>query len=93
MEKQQLVSKIIKISIGIVFAIFFVVLLAQYITMAQISAKQKRLDAQVETQQEEYDKISKEYDDISENYEDYITDYVRDNFDYVADGEILINKN
>lgn len=92
MERQQLISKIIKISIGIVFAIFFVVLLAQYITMAQLSNKQKQLDAQIEAEQTELDKKTKEYDEIAENYEDYITDYVRDNYDYVADDEILINK-
>ena len=94
MEKQQLISKIIKISIGILFAVFFVVLLAQYITMAQISNKQSKLDAQIEAQQEELDKKTAEYDELSDadKYNEYVTDYVRDNFDRVAEDEVLINK-
>lgn len=92
MERQQLISKIIKISIGIIFAVFFVILLSQYITMAQLSAKQQNLTNELQTQTTEYEKLNEEYESIAENYEDYVTDYTRDNYDYSSEGDILINK-
>ena len=92
MEKQQLVSKIIKISISILFVVFFVILLGQYITMAQLNAKQSKLDGELNSKTEQYQTLNNEYEQISQNYEDYVTDYARDNFDYVAEDEILINK-
>lgn len=92
MEKQQLISKIIKISIGIIFAVFFVILLSQYITMAQLDAKQKNLDNELKTQTEQYDALNEQYRHIADNYEEYVTDYVRDNFDYSNEEDILINK-
>lgn len=92
MEKQELYTKIIKICIGAIFAIFFVVLLSQYISIAQLKAKQANLNNEYATQSQKYSDLTNEYNDISNNYDDYATDYARDNYDYVADGEILINK-
>ena len=92
MEKQKLISNIIKVSIAILFAIIFIVLFSQYITMAQLKNKNSKLDAELANTKQQYDDLSQQYDDISNNYEDYVTDYVRDNYDYVEDGEILINK-
>ena len=92
MDKQQFVSKVIKISISILLAVFFVILLCQYITMAQLDAKQSKLNGELNSKTEQYQTLNDEYERISENYEDYVTNYARDNFDYVAEDEILINK-
>ena len=92
MEKQQLVSKVIKISISVLFVVFFAILFGQYITMAQLNSKQSRLADEFAEKQNQYQTLNDEYQSIANNYEDYVTDYSRDNFDYVEDGEILINK-
>lgn len=85
-------QNIIKIAIGIVFAVFFVILFAQYITMAQLSAKQSKLDAELEDTTSQYEKLNAECTEIEENYDDYVEGYVRDNYDFVEEGDVLINK-
>lgn len=92
MEKHKLISNIIKVSVVVLFAIFFIILLSQYITMAQLKNKETKLNAELEGTKQQYDELSKKNDNISSNYEEYVVDYVRDNYDYVKDGEILINK-
>ena len=92
MEKEQFVSKVIKISISILFVVFFAILLGQYITMAQLSAKQSKLNDELNSKAEQYQILNDEYENISNNYDEYVTDYSRDNFNYVEDDEILINK-
>jgi len=87
MDKTKTISTIIKTSIGIIFAIFFVVLISQYISMAQLNAKKDRLDLELSAITQQYENLSNEYDNISENFEDYVEDYVRDNYDYGYDGE------
>ena len=92
MEKQKYISNLIKVSIVVLFAVLIILLLGQYITMAQLKNKSARLDAELASTKQQYDDLSQQHDDISNNYEDYVTGYARDNFDYVDDGEILINK-
>lgn len=92
MEKQKFISNLIKVSIVVLFAVVLILLLSQYITIAQLKNKRAKLDTELAETKQQYDDLSQENDDISNNYEDYVTDYARDNFDYVADGEILINK-
>lgn len=92
MEKQKYISNLIRVSIVVLMAIVLLVLLSQYITMAQLQNKSAKLDAELAATKQQYDDRKNEYDDISNNYEDYVTDYTRDNYDYVEDGEILINK-
>ena len=92
MEKQKLISTLIKVSIAVIFAILFIVLLSQYITMAQLNKKRYELNSELNATKKQYEDLSNTNDDISNNYEDYVTEYARDNFDYVEDGEILINK-
>ena len=60
--------------------------------MAQLNAKQSKLDNELNSKTAEYQTLSNEYESISNNYEDYVTDYARNNFDYAQEDEILINK-
>ncbi len=92
MEKQQFVSKVIKISVIIIFVIFFIILFGQYITIAQLNAKKSKLDDELSAQTEQYQVLEEEYSNISNNYEDYVKKTARDNHDYVEEDEILINK-
>lgn len=92
MEKSKAISIMIKTAIGILFAVFFVVLLSQYITIAQLNSKNDKLNTELNSTTQQYQELDKQYQDISSNYEDYVEDYVRDNYDYVHDDEILINK-
>ena len=92
MEKSKTISIIIKTSIGILFGVFFVILLSQYISIAQLNSKNEKLKKELALTSEQYQTLNNEYQNISSNYEDYVEDYVRDNYDYVHDDEILINK-
>ena len=92
MEKSKAISIIIKTTISILFAVFFVILLSQYITIAQLNNKNDRLNAELSSATNQYNELDKTYNDISSNYEDYVEDYVRDNYDYGHDDDILINK-
>lgn len=91
-SKQDTISKIIKISIGIVFAIFFIILLSQYITIANLNAKASSLHRQQAEVAQTLEQKNNQYNDINDNYDKYVEDYARDNYDYVDDGEILFNK-
>lgn len=92
MEKSKTISIIIKTSIGILFGVFFVILLSQYISIAQLNSKNEKLKKELALTSEQYQTLDNEYQNISSHYEDYVEDYVRDNYDYVYDDEILINK-
>lgn len=89
MDNTKTISNIIKLTIGIIFAIFFVVLFSQYISMAQLNAKKDKLDAELATTTKQHETLSNEYDNISQNYEDYVEEYVRDNYDYGYEGETI----
>ena len=92
MKKQIDKQTIIKMIIYVAFAILILVLLAQYISMAQLNSKKAKLDAELNSTTSQYEKLNDEYNDINENYDDYVEDYVRDNYDYVEDGDVLFNK-
>ena len=92
MKKQIDKQTIIKMIIYVAFAILILVLLAQYISMAQLNNKKAKLDAELNSTTSQYEKLNDEYNDINENYDDYVEDYVRDNYDYVEDGDVLFNK-
>ena len=91
MDNSKTISTVIKTSIAILFAIFFIVLLSQYISIAQLNAKNDRLNTELETATQEYESRSNEYNSIAENYEDYVEDYVRENHEYGFEGETLFN--
>ena len=94
MEKTITISTIIKAVIGIIFAIFFVVLLSQYISIAQLNAKNERLSAELASKSQQFDDLNNEKDAISENgeYKDtYIEDYVREHYQYGYEDETLFN--
>lgn len=91
-SKQDTISKIIKISIGIVFALFFIILLSQYITIANLNEKASSLHRQQAEVAQTLEQKNNQYNDINDNYDKYVEDYARDNYDYVDDGEILFNK-
>jgi len=92
MEKSKAISIMIKTTIGVLFAVFFVILLSQYITIAQLNSKNGQLNAELSSATQRYNELDKEYKDISSNYEDYVENYVRDNYDYGHDDDVLINK-
>ena len=64
MEKSKVISIMIKTSIGILFAVFFVVLLSQYIVIAQLNNKNDKLKAELATSTQQYEELDKEYQDI-----------------------------
>ena len=90
---QKTISLLIKASIGIILAVLFVVLLAQYITMAQLGAKQESLDRELETATAQYQELEAEYNNINDNYDEYVEFVTRNNDDYGFDDDVLINKN
>ena len=91
MDNSKTITTIIKTSIAILFAVFFIVLLAQYISIAQLNAKNERLDSELQTANQQYDELTNQYNDIANNYDDYVEDYVRENYDYGYEGEIKFN--
>ena len=91
MDNSKTITTIIKTSIAILFAIFFVILLAQYISIAQLNAKNERLDSELQTANQQYEDLSNEYNSIASNYDDYVEDYVRENYGYGYEGEIVFN--
>ena len=92
MKKQINKQTIINFTIILAFAVIFIVLLAQYISIAQLNSRKAKLDAELKSTTGQYKKLNDEYQNISDNYDDYVESYVRDNYDYVEDGDVLINK-
>lgn len=92
MDKSKAISIIIKTTICILFAVIFVVLLSQYITIAQLNKKNESLNTELSTITKQQEELTKQYNDINNNYEDYVEDYMRDKYDYVKDDQVLINK-
>ena len=92
MDRSKTISNIIKLCIVIGLFVISIVLLAQYIAIAQLNAKQQKLSTELETATQEYTELSSTYESISQNYEEYVEDYMRDNYDYVDEGEVIFNK-
>ena len=93
MDKSKAMSIIIKTSICILFAVFFVVLLSQYITIAQLNKKNQSLNSELSAVTQQQQELTDRYNEINDNYDDYVEDYMRDNYDYVKEDQVLINKN
>ena len=91
--KNNNIAIIIKTATIVLFAMFFVILLSQYITMAQLEAKKSKLEKDFETLTTEYTEIQSEYENIRDNYEEYVESTSRNNYDYGYEDDVLINKN
>ena len=91
MDNSKTISTVIKTSIAILFAIFFVLLLSQYISIAQLNAKNDSLNNELQSATQELENYNQEHDNIANNYESFVEDYVRENFEYGYEGETSFN--
>ena len=92
-NKAKTYSVLIKTGIALIFCIFAIILISQYISLNQLNAKNNELTQQYQSLVKEDEELTKQKTQIEENYEDYVTDVARDKYNLTQDDEILINKN
>lgn len=92
-NKAKMYSLIIKISIGLIFCIFTIILLSQFITINNLTNTNNTLNQEYASLVQQDNDLTNKKAEIEDNYDEYVTDVARDQYNLTQDDEILINKN
>ena len=76
-NKMVFYSKLIKIAIGVAFAILLIVLLSQYIQLAKLNNQNNALQSEYSTALTNKNELTEKKNGIEADYNQFVEDYAR----------------